>query len=67
MGKSKWSSQSHDPIRFGLQTDGTYLPSPEEIEQECLLIQAGWSRAERYRRRNGTADVAGNDTSRAAS
>lgn len=27
-----------------------YLPTPEEIRQACLEIQAGWSDAERERR-----------------
>lgn len=34
--------------RFGPQH---YVPTPEEIAESCLLIQAGWSKSERRRRK----------------
>lgn len=35
--------------------DGTYLPSPEEIQQTCAEIQASWSESDRLRRARGQA------------
>jgi hypothetical protein len=48
---------SLEPQKFGWQKVGTwsfYLPSPEQIREECEVIQARWSRRERVWRRLGT-------------
>jgi hypothetical protein len=34
-----------------MKTEPEYMPTPEEIRQACLAIQATWSEAERARRR----------------
>jgi hypothetical protein len=37
-----------DPIEYGYQRDGSYDPSPAEIQRECQAIQRRWSERERY-------------------
>jgi hypothetical protein len=65
--RSKRSGQNLNPTAFGQQPDGTYLPSPEEIERECSLIKARWSGAEESRRLQETTDVVEGGLSAAAS
>jgi hypothetical protein len=43
-----------EPTEFGWQRVGdmnTYLPSPEQIREQCEEIQTRWSKRERARRR----------------
>jgi hypothetical protein len=45
---------AQEPTEFGWQRVGemnTYLPSPEQIREECEEIQTRWSKRERDRRR----------------
>jgi hypothetical protein len=45
---------SLEPKQFGWQKVGKwsfYLPSPEQIREECAIIQARWSQRERIWRR----------------
>jgi hypothetical protein len=39
-----------DPEKFGWQRDGSYLPSPEQITQACIAIQATWPAKELRKR-----------------
>jgi hypothetical protein len=49
-----------EPKQFGWQRVGKlsiYLPSPDQIRDECEAIQAGWSRSERVKRRFRIPDL----------
>ena len=39
-----------DPMQFGLQPNGRYIPGRDAIKKECAEIQARWSAAERLKR-----------------
>jgi hypothetical protein len=39
-----------NPMRFGRQPAGDYLPSPREIKTKCVRIQSRWSLLEKTRR-----------------
>jgi hypothetical protein len=40
-----------DPIRFGLQPNGRYMPGRAEIERVCAEIRSQWSANERIKRK----------------
>jgi hypothetical protein len=38
------SSDVLEPERYGQQSDGSYLPGPNEIARRAAVIRKGWSR-----------------------
>jgi hypothetical protein len=41
--------KTEDPVTFGVQPSGAYLPTPSEIQRICTEIQTDWSAADRNR------------------
>ena len=40
-----------DPVHFGLQPNGRYMPGSAEIKRVCAEIRSGWSANERNKRK----------------
>jgi hypothetical protein len=55
--RALYPSNKNNCPRCGSRSYALYLPTQEDIDQQCALIQSRWSESERVARMYGRTDV----------